>query len=97
MDHTLSMNDAHAHAHTCTQCSPASRALVKESRTGVNVPRERSVRMPDRFGLIEGSEEEGKHEAAERGETLRLQLLGVGPRYVHCCWCVLVSITHKNT
>lgn len=57
--------------------------MVKESRTGVNMPRHRFVSVPSRFGLKEGTTEEIK-EAAERGadvgKTLRLRLLGVGPR-----------------
>lgn len=58
-----------------------STPTVKESRTGVSVPVERSVTVPGRFGLIpEGTtaqSEEVKHEAG-LGGTLRL--LGVGPR-----------------
>jgi hypothetical protein len=72
---------------------------VKESRTGVSIPRLRFVAVPSRFGLIEESasggeaaaaaaaaaeEEEVKQQpvGAAVGGTLRLRLLGVGPRCV---------------
>lgn len=103
LDHKLSPSHTHTTHHTPhTTRAPAALAgseqqLVKESRTGVSVPRERIVLVPKHVGAVGGGaataieesaagggDEELKHEAGPES-ALRLRLLGVGPRYAWRC------------